>query len=120
MIACPDQLAPATLRALDSAGVEADVVPFPEGDPRFVDWVDYGERNAAASPSDFVDELLAGVDEDTPVYAVVNPSYRTFEGKCEAVLGELGRDGAEVERLVEGDSDNFFEGMSLWVRRPAN
>ena len=97
-------------------------MPFPEGDPRFVDWVDYGERNEAADPAEFVAAALADADADDrwAVYAVVNTSYLTFEGKCEGVLAALGADGAPVELLVNADADNFFEGMSLWVRRPNN
>lgn len=120
VVACPDQLAPATLRALRQRGLDVAVVPFPEGDPRFVDWVDYGERNEAADPAEFVAAALADADADDrwAVYAVVNTSYLTFEGKCEGVLAALGADGAPVELLVNADADNFFEGMSLWVRRP--
>lgn len=121
VLTCPDQLGPATARALENRGVDAVVVPFPEGDPAFVDWVDYGERNEAADPEAFVARALEenGIGEDEDVYAVVNTSYLTFEGKCEGILAALGADGAPVEGLVEADADNFFEGMSLWVRRGA-
>ncbi len=120
VIACPDQLAPATLRALENRGIDARVVPFPGGDPRFVDWVDYSERNAAADPAAFVEDTLSDTDPDTPVYAVINTTYITLEGKCEGVLAAMGADGSSVENLVEADADNFFEGMSLWVRRPTS
>ena len=120
VLTCPDQLAPATERALDNAGVEATVVPFPEGSPLFVDWVDYAERNQAADPVGFVAGALADSDGDTPVYAVVNTGYKTFEGKCDALVSALATDGAGMEILVEGDADNFFEGMALWARRAGN
>ncbi|MFV0317572.1 MAG: hypothetical protein ACK5O2_11520 [Microthrixaceae bacterium] len=118
VLTCPDQLGPATSRALTNRGMDLTVVAFPEGDPEFVDWVDYGERNEAADPASFVASSLADDVEDTTVYAVANMSYLTLEGKCEAMIGALGSDGAPVENLVVADADNFFEAMGLWVRRP--
>jgi hypothetical protein len=118
VVVCPDQLGPATLRALENRGVEATVVPFPTGDdPRRVDWVDYRERNEAADPASFAAEVL---DEaaDRPLFLVMNPGYLTFEGKCEALVGALGADGGPLRQVVAADSDNFFEAMDLWERRP--
>lgn len=118
VITCPDQLAPATQRELSNRGIAATVIPFPAGDPRFVDWVDYAQRNESADPVALVRRVLSDLDHDEAVYAVVNTTYLTFEGKCEELLAALGADGSPVDRLVEADGDNFFEGMSLWVRRP--
>lgn len=120
VVTCPDQLGPATLRALDNRGIDAPVFPFPGGDPRFVDWVDYGDRNNASDPVAFVDTLGSELDDSTTVYAVINTTYLTFEGKCEGLLAALGADGAPMELLVEADGQNFFEGMSLWVDRPSS
>jgi hypothetical protein len=120
VITCPDQLGPATLRALENRGVDATVLPFPGGDPRFVDWVDYGDRNSAADPVAFVDALRSELDDSTTVYAVINTEYLTFEGKCDGLLNALGADGAQMENLVVADAQNFFEGMSLWVARPSS
>ena len=52
VVACPDQLGVALQRQLDQQlGDGTEVIPYPAaGDPRFVDWVDYGERNAASDP----------------------------------------------------------------------
>lgn len=119
VVTCPDQLAPATLRALENRGIDAEVLPFPGGDPHFVDWVDYRKRNRAADPVAFADSVLEGLDDDTTLYAVINPNYLTFEGKCETLLAALGSDGAQMENLVDTTGDDFFEVMSLWVRRPA-
>lgn len=120
VVTCPDQLGPATLRALDNRGIDAAVFPFPGGDPRFVDWVDYGDRNSAADPVAFVGGLRPELDEGTTVYAVINTTYLTLEGKCEGLLAALGANGAPMELLVEADGQDFFEGMSLWVRKPSN
>ena len=116
VITCPDQLSPAVERAL--AGRLDDpppVIPFPTGgDPLFVDWVDYGERNRAADPDAFLAEVADRIPADATVYVVINTSYLTFEGQCEALLGALGvdRDGQEI---TSGDADNFYEAMELWV-----
>lgn len=119
VLTCPDQLAPATHRALRHRGVEADVVPFPDptGDPRFVDWVDYGERNRGAEPAEFA-AAFDDLDPDTPLYVVANTGYLTLEGKCEGLLGALATEGFPLEQLITADPDNFFESMSLWARRP--
>ena len=51
VVYCPDQLGPSVSRLLP-AGTRQ--VPYPMGgSPRLVDWVDYAERNASASPSAF-------------------------------------------------------------------
>lgn len=120
VVTCPDQLAPATSRALENRGIDAPVFPFPGGDPRFVDWVDYADRNSTSDPVTFVENLRAELDDSTTVYAVINTTYLTFEDKCEGLLAALGENGAPMELLVAADGQNFFEGMSLWVRRPSS
>ena len=82
-----------------------------------MDWVDYGERNRAADPDAFLAEVADRIPADATVYVVINTSYLTFEGQCEALLGALGvdRDGQEI---TSGDADNFYEAMGLWVFRP--
>ncbi len=119
VVVCPDQLAPATVRALEHLDVNAPVVAFPDpaADTHFVNWVDYADRNAAVDPAGFVADLDIGADDT--VYAVINTTYRGVEGLCEGVLNTLGAEGGGLEQLVTADADNFFEGMSLWVRRPA-
>ena len=119
VIVCPDQLGPATQRALEQRGVEAVVVPFPDagGDPRFVDWVDYAERNAAADPAAFTRDLIDDIPAGGSLYAVTNPGYATFEGKCEIVLSTLSGSGGQTEQLDAADPENHFESMDTWVFR---
>lgn len=118
VLTCPDQLAPATERAVSRLDLDARVVPFPGGgDPRFVDWVDYAERNEAADPAAFAAEVLEGLG-DTPVYVVATTGYRTLEGTCEALLAAATqRTGASATQLVTGDGERFYEPMSLWALR---
>ncbi len=119
VIVCPDQLGPATGRALENLGVEAEVIPYPSGvDPEFVDWVDYAERNAAADPTAFAKVVAAEVDPAEPVYFVMNPSYLTFEGRCEHLLAALNAEGLNFQQVIAGDPD-YFEFMDLWSTQPA-
>ena len=86
VVACPDQLGVALQRQLDRrTGDAVDVVPFPTmGDARFVDWVDYGERNDAADPGAFAAELLATVPAEATIYVVSNPNYKDLRGQVRA------------------------------------
>lgn len=120
VLTCPDQLSPATERALAQRGVDAEVIPYPTaGDPRFVNWEDYADRNAAADPVAFLDDVLADTPDDETVYLVVRGGYLTFEGACEQMLSSLSARGGQMEQVVNADFEKFFENMDLWVRRPA-
>lgn len=119
VVACPDQIGVALQRELDHQSDEQlDVVPFPTmGDPRFVDWVDYGERNEAADPGAFAQELMADVPADATVYVVSNANYRTFESKCEQLIGALSA-GRDLEQLESSKPDDHDEIADLLVLRP--
>ena len=89
-VACPDQLGVSLARALAEEGADVPVLPYPDldGDPRFVRWRDYEERNDAADPAGIaglLDSRAQGA-----IWLVWNGSYRTFEGDCEALINTLG------------------------------
>lgn len=86
---CPDQLGPATSRLLP-AGLAQYTFPTRRG-PRFVDWVDYAERNqgSAADPEAFARFVDARAGEHT-VWLVWSGGYRTYGTKCEEINGALG------------------------------
>lgn len=119
VVACPDQLGVATHRQLERELEDPpEVVPYPTGgDPRFVDWVDYGERNESSDPAEFVAALEERTSGDTTVYVVAAFTYRTFEGRCEQVFNLLAA-GREVTVLVERDDDRHDEVANLWALRP--
>jgi len=114
---CPDQLGPATSRLLP-AGVAQYTFPTRDG-PRFVDWVDYAERNGsdAADPeafARFVDGRAAG----HTLYLVWNGGYRTYGTKCEAINWALSALRPRAELVVRPDTE-IYEPMALSVfRRP--
>jgi hypothetical protein len=113
VVVCPDQLGPAIERL---APDDVEVVAYPTlGDPRFVDWEDYGERNAAADPSAIAAEVDQLAGSDNQVWVVASPDYRTFEGQCEALLGAVGGLRAGGGPVVAEDADEFFEHGSLSV-----
>jgi len=117
VVYCPDQLGPGGSRAV-TADVEQLTYPA-FGDPRFVDWVDYKERNDAADPTAFAEELLRRVPADQGLFVVWSTEYKTYEGDCEELLAAIGaaRPGQD---LVRADSDRFFESESVsWFPAPS-
>jgi len=111
VVVCPDQLGPSIERALDAAGGPDRIVPYPlAGDPRFVDWRDYTERNDRADPAAFAATVLEEAGGAT-IWVVWNGSYRTLEGDCEAVIQALGAMRAGTEVATAGEE---FEPANLY------
>jgi mannosyltransferase len=119
VIACPDQLGVATQRQLDRLGAEpVDVIPYPAaGDPRFVNWVDYAERNQSSDPAAFLQSVDDRIPDGATVYLVASFGYRTFEGKCGPLVNLLAA-GRTAAQPMEADPDRHDEVANLWVFRP--
>lgn len=120
---CPDQLGPAAERALrtrlgeDLGGLVVVGVPALEG-PRFVDWVDYEQRNEAADPAAVAGALVDLAGPDGAVFMVWNPAYRTYEAVCEGVVESLGATYPAVTEVeVAEPEDNFEHATVTWFRR---
>ena len=108
---CPDQLGPDVSRLLP-ARLGLEQVAFPNlQSPKFVDWVDYADRNAKASVDAFAGRLLRSGAGRT-IWFVSSPNYRTFAGKCEQAVALLARARPHNEGLVYPD-DNLYEFMGL-------
>jgi hypothetical protein len=96
VVYCPDQLGPA-----GSRGLRADLVglAYPTlGDPRFVDWRGYEERNARTDPVGVAAAVLnraAGHD----IWLMSRGGYRTFGDQCERFQGAL--EAARSHELVQ-------------------
>lgn len=122
LVVCPDQLGPAISRELESrpsGPLNLTPISYPDrGDLRFVDWVDYQQRNDAADPSAFASEVLALAAQapGSNIFLVWNGAYRTFDGDCEAITSVLGSASEGIE-LVQSDS-SAFERASLIKYRP--
>jgi hypothetical protein len=114
VVVCPDQLGPAIERLLSDEAV--DVVAYPTlGDPRFVDWEHYAERNAAAEPSAIAAEVVDRAGPEAAVWLVSSGVYRTFEGQCEALAASFSSLRPGGGAVVAEDGDEYFEHAGLSV-----
>jgi mannosyltransferase len=102
VVYCPDQLGPAVSRLLP-AGTDQMVYPT-LGKPQRVDWIDYAERNANASPAKVADEVIARAQGT--IWLVTAPGYLTFGRQCQ----QLDRAFAQrmSERTVIQRADNRY------------
>ncbi len=122
VVSCPDQLGVSLQREVSKraelADVTGDVIPYPTaGDPRFVDWVDYGSRNSKVDATEFIEKVRRRVGSSASIYLVASPHYKTFEGQCEN-LTALFAQGGQAEQLVAQDTSGLDESASLTVIRP--
>jgi hypothetical protein len=103
VVYCPDQLGPATSRHLPD---DLRQEPFPlGGDPRFVDWVDYEDRNEAADPAAFAEDVLREADAaGGRIWYVWAYGYRTFDTKCEALVELFRATGRPSATVVARDA----------------
>lgn len=93
VVYCPDQLGPSTSRLLDAG---FDQVTYPRfEEPQRVDWVDYKERLADASPERFGAEVLRRA-EGHKIFLVYSTTYSTHKETCPEVFNAIG-----AERLPE-------------------
>ena len=114
VIACPDQIGVALQRSLDHLDVDVDVLAYPAGgNPRFIDWVDYGARNESSDDEEFLAEQADRIPADATVYVVATPSYRTFEGKCENLVN-LVATGRPLTGRIDGDESGEPMGLSIF------
>jgi hypothetical protein len=110
VVYCPDQLGPAGEHALDG---DFEQVTYPDlGDPRFVDWVDYADRNAASDPQAFVAEVLERSEGHT-IWLAWSPEYITLETQCSQVQNLLAQARPGNGPAMQADSEGFFENANL-------
>ncbi|CAB4597168.1 unannotated protein [freshwater metagenome] len=110
VVFCPDQLGPAGTRVMPSG---LTLLSYPTyGDPKFVDWVDYGERNDASDPTAFAARVLAQAGPTQTIFLVWSDSYKTFEGKCAGLASALAA-ARPPQQLLGDDGDRYFEHATL-------
>lgn len=110
---CPDQLGPAVSRLLPA---RTDQVVYPTmGSPEVVDWVDYAQRNADASPERFAEALA----DRTPgaVWLVSAGGYLTFGRQCDELADALA--DLRGEGWVVQPQSGSFDEQSMITRYPA-
>lgn len=112
---CPDQLGPSVSRLLPQG---IDQLTFPRAtSPHVVDWVDYAEINETGDPPSFAAMLDDRAGSDRRVWLVWAPGYRTYDDKCEGLIGELNELRPDNTRVVK--LPRSFEKPAL-VRFDAN
>ena len=109
VVACPDQLAPAVLRYLDSPATM--LTHPPTDDPRLVDWYDYRRRIDEASARTTAAAALDTAGAGGAVWLVTASGYRGFEGSCDTIASELRR-GRPSETVVT--TRHVYEHMRLY------
>lgn len=95
---CPDQLGPSTSRLLDPAFEQGTYPDFAA--PQRVDWVDYDERLAAASPGAFADDLIER-SEGRTIFLVYSTTYQTHTDICPALLNAISNRGRVATALTQ-------------------
>jgi mannosyltransferase len=86
---CPDQLGPAVHRAIKDPG-QYTMITFPRGTgPEFVDWVNYSDAVAKASPKKFATKLVADAGGQHRIWLVWQPGYQTYGVKCDVMASTL-------------------------------
>jgi mannosyltransferase len=115
VVYCPDQLGPAFSRMIDDDVVH---LAYPAlDDPALVDWVDYGERNAAADPAALADEILDRAGTSGDIFLVWKDGYQTFDAQCQQLLAHMG-EGHFVELIVSENGSRYYEPAHVsWVQR---
>ena len=114
VVTCPDQLGPATMRALPDDLV---VVGYPTLDaPDRIDWVDYGDR-PAVDPDAYAAQVLELAGPGHTVAMVWAATYVTHEGTCEALLDAFARQRVP-ETVVDAEGGRYFETATLTVFPP--
>jgi hypothetical protein len=102
LVACPDQNGPSLQRALRDRGrsAEVEVLTYPDlADPRFVDWVDYADRNERTDPAEVAARVAERAAGRTLLVAATG-GYRTLEGQCEALVAALAAARGQPSVLV--------------------
>jgi len=108
---CPDQLGPAVSRLLPDRLLTQ--ITFPRfDDPQRINWVDYGQVNAAANPGVFANEVLS-MAAGHQIWLVWEAGYRTFGRDCEQIRDAMEVARPNVTEAVTSDPRQFYEHESV-------
>jgi mannosyltransferase len=98
---CPDQIGVAVSRLLPADTRQMALAS--EVAPRFVDWVDYEERVAAADTAAFTADVVEAAGSGGTIWLVWSNDYRTHEGVCERVVNDLAALRPDQQVVIESD-----------------
>jgi mannosyltransferase len=116
---CPDQLGPATYRAV-AHPARYTMVTFPRGTgPQFVDWVNYAQVVGKASPKKFAHKLVAEAGSRHRIWLVWQPGYQTFGVECEVLASTLlSHPNLGGHNWVLPNGAKYYEPMTLTEYAP--
>ena len=120
---CPDQLGPAVARQIHDPS-QYDLITFPrETGPAIVNWVNYGQTVAKATPQHFSSVLLHKTAAGKHIWLVWQPLYQTYGIKCEQIAAMLlttsTTRGGGGRNVVTTQPQNFYEPMNLTEFTPS-
>jgi hypothetical protein len=119
LIACPDQLAPATDRLLQRAGPELVASVFPAGStPARVDWIDYEDRALAADPAAAARAALEAAGDHT-IWVLISMTYPPTEAACRGLLNAMIGSGRTTLRVLP-DRPDLVEHGALYRFSPSS
>jgi len=111
VVFCPDQLGPSGSRAI---GDGFDLVSFPTLEsPKFVDWVDYKQRNDSIDSAQVARDVLDRAGPDRSIFVVWSGTYRTFEQRCEQFIAEISRNRPVSATLRDAQPEKYYENATL-------
>jgi mannosyltransferase len=113
IVFCPDQLGPATHRALEAS---LETIAYPTDDGRLVDWRDYADVIATTDPESFVDGAVTAADGND-IWLVAGLGYKSLGNRCETIINVLGR-SHRAQQLVA--PTGVFERMILTRFEPVS
>ena len=106
VVVCPDQLGPPVRRELEGRGYE--VLAYPRlDDARFIDWVDYADRNRRNDPVKVADAVLARAG-NRPIFVAYRDDFLTLKGQCGALIGRLASQ-RNLRQLTTADGELYYE-----------
>lgn len=110
VVTCPDQLGPSLSRELPAGRFVVGTYPFFKP-PEKVDWVNYKQRLATASPDRFAQEVLRKAGNRS-IFLAWSSSYTTHKKSCGQLKDALVRARPGGVELV-ADDNAFYEHEAL-------
>jgi 4-amino-4-deoxy-L-arabinose transferase-like glycosyltransferase len=111
---CPDQLGPATVRALPPGRYRT--IAFPRaGSGEFVDWVSYLDVAQRTRLRPFEQGLERAARAGHHIWLVSAPGYAGFGGRCDQIVADIAAKPAfGAHQFVAEQPGTYYEPMSLF------
>lgn len=117
VVFCPDQLGPSVNRLIPSHPYRLETYPK-DGNPAFVDWVDYAKVASHARPGVIAHSLEKQAGPDHHLWLVWYGGYEVYGGQCGVLLTDLVNDSASSNQKVIQNPGQYYEPMNLVQFQP--